>query len=119
MPAKHASAFDLPDWPYSPRVSDLLTIRNLSGWVRAYRISVDLSSRLWVHADTTVRREQDTFGGHDVFVAYGEEGIAVYVPRDSYSYLRCILRPYKDEKAEKEPTQPEWLPVAEIMNAPR
>lgn len=112
---KQARAMDLPDYPCPPSLREIATHAGSWGWFNTVGtpgcpvIARDTEGYLWVQSDRELSPERETRGAVPALAVWTEDGVALFVPRDAYKYLRTI-QPPADEL--------EWTPVASILREP-
>ena len=110
-----ARAMDLPDYPCPPSLREIASHAGSWGWFNTVPtpgrpiIARDTDGYLWARADKELSPERETRGAVDALAVWTEDGVALFVPREAYKYLRTI-KPPVDEL--------EFVPIASILKQP-
>ncbi|MFD4949873.1 hypothetical protein ACFWNT_47255 [Streptomyces sp. NPDC058409] len=110
---KQAGAMDLPDYPCPPSLVDIATHAGSWGWFDTFVlgsnkiIACDTEGYLWVRSNSSLAPERETHSR--ALAAWTEDGVALFVPREAYKYLRYIENPVDEA---------EWTPVASVLKEP-
>ncbi|MET9657856.1 hypothetical protein [Streptomyces sp. NPDC006510] len=110
---KQARAMDLPDYPCPPSLGDIATHAGSWGWFDTFVlgsnkiIARDPEGFLWVRSNSSLVPERETHSR--ALAAWTEDGVALFVPREAYKYLRTIENPVDEA---------EWTPVVGVLKDP-
>jgi hypothetical protein len=112
---KQARAMDLPGYPCPPSLREIANHAGSWGWFNTVGmpgrpvIARDADGYLWARSDEELSPERETRGAVPALAVWTEEGVALFVPREAYKYLRNIASP-ADEL--------EWTPIAAVLTEP-
>ena len=110
-----ARAMDLPDYPCPPSLREVASHAGSWGWFNTVPtpgrpiIARDTDGYLWARADIELSPERETRGSVDALAVWTEDGVALFVPREAYKYLRTVEPPV-DEL--------EFVPIASVLKQP-
>ena len=124
MPDRHATTADLPDWHIADTVLGLSQRPGLSGWIwlqdpikprpQAQPVGRDMEGRLYVDSASTFDGsvgKAPVEDGYLALLAGVEDGIALWLPRNTYHHIRVI----DPDETGSQPDVPRWLPIREVL----